>query len=102
MLGRKVDADALQAVLQIARRIIRIVGQDQKLDPAFMQPIEKVVRAGDQFAAAHNHAVHIDQITLRHRSILFTENRAAQMRRAHVPQLYHSPFIMPIKGQTTH
>jgi hypothetical protein len=66
MIGLDADPHALQAMRQIGGRVKWIVRQNQKLVILAMQSLDERIGSWDQFTAAHNHAIHIDEITFGH------------------------------------
>ena len=61
------DSHLLELVLQLARRPLAIVGQEQELVPPRLEPLHEFERAGDQPAAMVDHSVHVIDIAHRHR-----------------------------------
>ena len=62
------DAHASQLGHHVAARALAVVGQQAEGNVALPQLSDEVVRAGNQFRAPVQHAVHVDQIAVLHRS----------------------------------
>src|SRR5262249_40597093 len=60
------DAHACQLGDDVSARPLAVVGQETKGDVAGAKLLHKTVRLGNQFVAAIDHTIHVDQIAMLH------------------------------------